>query len=186
MTAKIKIIYDDTDLKKGFNKFKDVFNKELFKGVNHALLVLQRQIIKNVSGPILKVKTGTLRRSWGASTAIKVLEEGLKVVGTIGSNLKYAAIHEFGGRITPSRANNLTIPVPENKSLKKPREYSNTYFKNGIMYEKISGKNSKRLFFLKREVTLPARRYVSTSGDQAREGMLRVMQLAINKATGVI
>jgi len=42
-------------------------------------------------------RTGTLRRSW---TVGKVVTSGTKVSTKIGSNVKYAAIHEFGGMIT--------------------------------------------------------------------------------------
>ena len=42
-------------------------------------------------------RTGTLRRSW---TVGKVTTSGTKVSTKIGSNVKYAAIHEFGGMIT--------------------------------------------------------------------------------------
>lgn len=63
-------------------------------------IVVQRLAIKaqgtvkqdKLSGQVLHVRTGTLRRSINQ----KLLETGTGVYGQIGTNVKYAAIHEFG------------------------------------------------------------------------------------------
>lgn len=63
-------------------------------------IVVQRLAIKaqgivkqdKLTGQVLHVRTGTLRRSINQ----KLLETGTGVYGQIGTNVKYAAIHEFG------------------------------------------------------------------------------------------
>ena len=68
--------------------------------VSMARLVLQltRKIKKDkLSGQVLKNRTGTLRRSISPS----VSASGTAVTGTVGTNVEYASIHEFGGR-TPA------------------------------------------------------------------------------------
>lgn len=56
---------------------------------------LQRRVELKLSGEVLQNRTGTLRRSITA----KVEQDALRVRGIVGTNLEYAAIHEYGGVI---------------------------------------------------------------------------------------
>ena len=59
------------------------------------VLELTRRIKKDkLSGQVLKNRTGTLRRSISPS----VSSSGTTVTGTVGTNVEYATIHEFGGK----------------------------------------------------------------------------------------
>jgi phage gpG-like protein len=54
---------------------------------------LQSMVVKDrLSGQVLHVRTGTLRRS----IYQKVEKSGTSVVGIVGTNVKYAAAHEYG------------------------------------------------------------------------------------------
>jgi len=52
---------------------------------------------KRTSGPVLKVRSGLLR----SSITHEVKQEGNDLVGRLGSDRVYAAIHELGGTISP-------------------------------------------------------------------------------------
>lgn len=80
------------------------FQKNLKFQVFRALTILEAEILQNLrSRSGLRVRSGTLLNSIGASK--KVYEEaGGNVVGEIGSQgVPYAAIHEFGGTTKPHR-----------------------------------------------------------------------------------
>jgi phage gpG-like protein len=49
---------------------------------------------RKLSGQALHVQTGTLRRSINRQTIV----DGGTVIGTVGTNVRYAAVHEYGFR----------------------------------------------------------------------------------------
>jgi phage gpG-like protein len=66
---------------------------EMKVGIGRATLKLQRMVVQDkLSGQVLKVRTGTLRRSIDQA----VTDEGANVVGTVSTNVKYARVHEYG------------------------------------------------------------------------------------------
>jgi phage gpG-like protein len=71
---------------------------KLRAGVGRAVLrlalLLQRKVqVEKLSGQVLKVKTGSLR----SSINIQVSEGATRVMASVGTNIRYAGIHEFGG-----------------------------------------------------------------------------------------
>ncbi len=61
--------------------------------VGRLVLRLQRKIQQEkLTGQVLKVRTGTLRRSISHA----VVEQGDAIVGTASTNVEYARVHEFG------------------------------------------------------------------------------------------
>jgi phage gpG-like protein len=54
---------------------------------------VERTAKQKVSGPVLKTKTGTLRRKINS----QFTESGDSIVGSVGLALVYGAIHEYGG-----------------------------------------------------------------------------------------
>jgi len=54
-----------------------------------------------------RVRTGYLRRSITSN----VTERGSKIIGTVGSNVVYAAIHEFGGTISAKSGDRLRFQI---------------------------------------------------------------------------
>ena len=67
----------------------------LLQKVSMLALKLEERVKRKLSGEVLNVKTGDLRRS----IANKVEQSAHAVIGTVYSSgdVKYAAIHEFGG-----------------------------------------------------------------------------------------
>jgi HK97 gp10 family phage protein len=67
-------------------------------------------VVKNkLSGQVLKRRTNEL----AGSLTSKVKKGRKEVVGQVGTKVKYAAIHEFGGEIRPVRAKALFVPLRE-------------------------------------------------------------------------
>jgi phage gpG-like protein len=58
---------------------------------------------RKLSGQVLNVQTGRLRRS----IHHEVMVSGSRIVGAVGTNVSYARIHEFGGTVQRSAHNRL-------------------------------------------------------------------------------
>lgn len=75
---------------------RDTVFLAIAEAVSRATIRIQADVVSNyLSGQVLKNRTGTLRRS--INQEVKV--EGYDVIGTVGTNVEYAAIHEYGGTI---------------------------------------------------------------------------------------
>lgn len=61
---------------------------------------------KKLSGQVLKVRSGTLRRS--IHSVVRRLHR--RLIGIIGTNVIYAPTHEFGAIIRPKKGKYLAIP----------------------------------------------------------------------------
>lgn len=70
--------------------------------------VVSRTVKHKLSGQVLKRKTGTLANSIN----VRLLNDWTAIVGT---NVKYAAIHEFGGTILPKNKKMLSWKLPDGK-----------------------------------------------------------------------
>ena len=71
-------------------------SRALRTGVSDLAVALLRHVKEDkLSDQVLHVRTGNLRRSINQ----KVTEENGTFTGSVGTNLSYAAIHEFGGTI---------------------------------------------------------------------------------------
>ncbi len=84
-----------------------------FTGSSEALLANLRQAVLRIgisvqaevkenklSGQVLHVRTGTLRRSINQ----QVSEDSTGIYGQVGTNVEYAAVHEYGGQRMPMRS----------------------------------------------------------------------------------
>lgn len=75
------------------NAFPEVIKAGLTRGIGRAVLrVLRRVKESKLSGQVLNVVTGRLRRS----VTQRVEQEGSNVVGYVGTKVKYARAHEYG------------------------------------------------------------------------------------------
>jgi phage gpG-like protein len=78
------------------NKLGSFMRLGLLKGVKKSMYFAEGQAKKNFGGPgQLRIRSGHLRRSIKS----KVLDRGggREIIGVVGSDVIYAAIHEFGG-----------------------------------------------------------------------------------------
>ena len=79
-------------------------SRDLLSYISEA--VVNRTVIHQLSGQSLNRKTGTLAKS----ITYKLLNDHISKVGT---NVAYAAIHEFGGIIRPVNAKALTFKIKD-------------------------------------------------------------------------
>ena len=138
-----------------------------------------KQIIRNLSGPILKTKSAHLRRSITGKTFKGKLIEAIVGSGIFGRKpVKYARIHEKGGRIK-AKKKFLTIPLPGVKG--RAANFPDAFIiksKKGnlLIVEKRGDKGLRPLFALKKEVTIPARHWLSQSIREMKPDLLRSLK----------
>lgn len=87
-------VVGDREVSLTFDRVRDKSLPVLEKRIRRLAIKLQSIVMKNkLSGQALKVRTGTLRRSITQTVNVS----GTAVTGIVGTNLEYAAIHEYGG-----------------------------------------------------------------------------------------
>lgn len=139
-----------------------------------------KKIIRNLSGPILKTRSAHLRRSITGRTFPGKVIKAVVGSGIFGRRaVKYARIHEFGGKIRPVKAKMLTIPLPGIKG--RAANYPDSFIiksKKGnlLIVEKAGKRGIRPLFALKKEVTIPARHWLSRSIDEMKPDLFRSMK----------
>jgi len=120
----------------------------------------------------LNVRSGRLR----SSIAVKISTNGLRTVGTIGTNVIYARTHEYGATIKPVKAKALTIPtgylrgkLGSGAVQQRARDFKDTFimqgYGNAIIAQKTgkTSKSIKPLFILKNKVKIPKRPFLEPS-----------------------
>lgn len=137
------------------------FQKRMRGGMTRGMIILQRAAKENLSGVILKNRTGTLRRS----VNYQVKEEGDTVEGATGTNVVYGRTHELG----------LTIPAHD---IYPRKALALAFSPSGIM-----GKwGNQNIIFAKKvhipDVTMPKRPWLSTAFTQKRSAIFNELQVA--------
>lgn len=85
-------IQGDAEMSARFRQAPDEVNQRLLKTLNQLGLKLQAAVKRDkLSGQVLKNRTGTLRRSINIKLATA---SDMSV--SVGTNVKYAAVHEYG------------------------------------------------------------------------------------------
>lgn len=148
--------------------------KAILEGFRNAGLITERKLKMNVSGRILKVRTGRLRSSIGSKVVVD--NQGmLAVVGSgvnKGKRVPYANIHETGGIIYPVNGKYLTIPIRAGSP-----EARRMGFKG-----KARAFSSKIVSFRKVEsVKIPKRQYLSKTLQQMRKRIMQTIQASIRR-----
>lgn len=127
--------------------------------------ITHAQLVKNTSGTILKVRTGMLRASmqWRVFSNKSIASIiGIAGSGVLdGKRVKYADIHEVGGVIRPKHGKYLKIPIRNAK-----RSHSS----------EITG------YRFVKQVTIPARRYMSKSLQQVSRRIMSKLTQKVNQA----
>lgn len=94
----IDIKWDFKKFNRGLDRIARESRPVSLTAMRRATEYVRGYIVKNkLSGQILKRKTGRLAGSIATAQEIR----GQDVIGKVGSNLKYARIHELGGVIRP-------------------------------------------------------------------------------------
>jgi phage gpG-like protein len=165
----------------------------IHKGMMKASSTVLDRLVQNVSGIILKRRTGNLAKSMGWRVNRDEKGDFEAQIGS-GASLRtdrmiYANIHETGGIIRPTRAKMLTIPLsvaktPAGVSRFTAREvrdgltqYSGSFIRRSkagnLIIFGTRGDKVVPLFILKDQVTVPARRYMSITVDQTKDQVVQ-------------
>lgn len=170
------------DSRKYYKRSKKLRNME--KGIQYQLQGWTgrtvKRIIRNISGPILKTRSGHLRRSISGRTFGGKIVKAIIGSGIFGRRpVKYARIQEKGGTIRPKKAKYLTVPFPGIKG--RAANYPNTFVlkskAGNLLIVQRQGKSGfKPLFSLKSKVTIPASHFLSESIDQMRPDLRRSLK----------
>ncbi|MEI6730058.1 MAG: phage virion morphogenesis protein [Pseudomonadota bacterium] len=92
--------------------FDNAVRISLKKAMDLAMIDLSATIKQKLSGGVLNVRTGTLRRS----ITQQINEDNSGVTGVAGTNIKYAAIHEYGGQVKTRLGTGKNPPKPGGKA----------------------------------------------------------------------
>lgn len=93
-----------------------------------------------------------------------------------GTNIEYAAIHQYGGEIRPKSGRALAIPVSREAYGKRPRAFGKPLAvvwpkgkRSGWLVERRAGRHAKTIFhyLLVSKVTIPARPFLGISDKDA-------------------
>lgn len=109
---------------------------------------------------------------------------GLSLAGVVYSNLVYAAIHEFGGTVTPKDAKWLTIPFEGVQG--RAMDYQDTFFAktasgNLVLFQKRGGE-AIPLFLLVKKAEIPARPWLNPALENNREAVTTIIGDAVKEA----
>jgi len=118
-------------------------------------------IIQNDAKKRAPYKTGTLRKSIHMETAKKTKES---IVIEVGTDLEYAAIHEFGGTITPKNSKFLAIPIGNLKG--SPRKHKLRVAQTLKGQYILVDDSGKAQYLLRRSVTISPRPYLRPALDE--------------------
>lgn len=123
------------------------------------------------------IKTRNMSRSIHQEVAEATNESATVAVGT---NLEYAAIHEFGGTIQARNSKYLAIPVGSYTG--SPRKYSDLSLRKtgGGNLVMVDGEGVVQ-YVLKQSVVIPAKPYLRPAADESHEKVTNVMMDAWKK-----
>ncbi len=103
------------DLAQRFADMPSRIDEALQNGMQLAMAALVQDVQANkLSGQVLNARSGRLRDSITAS----ISQNGAVTKGTVGSDVPYAAIHEYGGTILRGRIKTTRINEPERSYLR--------------------------------------------------------------------
>ena len=104
-SASISVKIPDLDRKiKVWQKLApEAFDRGMEAGIRAATIDISARVKKLIDGPVLNRQSGRLWRS----IQPEVFRRGGRIIGIVGTDVKYAAVHEFGATIRPKKAGGL-------------------------------------------------------------------------------
>lgn len=117
---RIKIL-GNKELQTRMKGMADKLIPALRRGILKGIIEIQGEIVRNLSGKVLQVRTDYLRPSWAQPSSISFDVRSKDVVGILGSTVAYAAIHEHGGMAGRNRSVRIPKRPYANPALKKKR-----------------------------------------------------------------
>lgn len=134
-----------------------------------------------------KQKSPKRTRTLSRSIHIEVLlEEETQAEVTVGTDVEYAAMQEFGGTITPKNAKYLAIPLTKAAEAVSPRSFP------GKLRPVMNGQSGVLVddggaaqYALKKSVTIPAHPYLRPALDEnveaVKDSMARALRQQLEK-----
>ena len=114
------VIVGDEEVRARFHRAAREIDGKLADSMGRITIRLQAHVIRNkLSGQVLNVRTNNLR----GSIHQEVIRDGSAIVGRVGTNVEYAAFHEYGFNGAQSvREHIRTIKMAFGKMLKEPKK----------------------------------------------------------------
>ena len=191
MAGEIAAAMDDGGLRRALNEAPGRLFRALKRRVHGYLFRWVRHFSASAFAGPLNVRTGTMRRAF-TSVAVGSTASSLRfITGTMKNDVPYAAIHEHGGTIRPTKAKFLTIPLEAAKTAAGvarggARFFENTFFmrsKAGNLFlMQRDGNEVRPLFLLKKEVYIPPRLGFYRAFDRQMPELIRHFNAAIEEA----
>lgn len=158
------------------------------RGMDQSLMVLEGEIRKSIKEWLQRsnsgLSTGRLMQSFKREVLTR---KDHTVVGVVGSDLPYAAIHEFGGTITPKKSSALTIPMKREARRRGARSFPElfVYKTNGKAFlARRKGESLEVLYFLAKRVEIQPKGYLARAEKRALPKMGEVMGKRLTLAFG--
>lgn len=162
-----------------FQKMPERLRVELRVGVGRAALMVQKLTKEKLSDQVLHVRTGRLRRSIN----VRQMEDAAEVKATIGTNVSYAAVHEFGFTGTVNVKGHLrhaTITAKV-RGIAKFDAKTMTLKKGRLKTVKLRGAESQVMAHT-RKVNVPERSFLRSALNQMRPEIKIEFQHAVQRA----
>jgi hypothetical protein len=174
----------------------------LVDGMRRVGMEIERHVKGSLSGALLKVRTGTLRRAVFSRGEKAGQADAVAVVGVDSGKAAYGKAHEFGGTIKPAKGKFLAIPVgaamtkggvgrfSARELMQDPKQfgYTGAFFSKHVLFGKKPGGAAVPLFVLKPSVTIKEKRFVRGAIDAKREWakteLAKVVAVALKKLFG--
>ncbi|MDZ4810752.1 MAG: hypothetical protein SGI96_21155 [Bacteroidota bacterium] len=152
----------------GVARYKKALSLEMWRSLTLIEAAIIQEIRKNFN-----TRTGGLLNAVEST----VVETKNEVIGLINVNKVYAAIHEFGGIITPKRAQYLRFPVASNMKPDGSPIVTDSGISQKVMLPLrkgdgwliLDGARNAPMFLLKKSVTIPKRPYVAPAFEKTRD-----------------
>lgn len=109
------VIIGDREVAARFQGMPECLRVVLRREITNLTVELQGYIkAEKLSGQVLNVRTGNLRRNINH----RITETGSTITGTVGTNVEYARLHEYGGTV---KEHLRTMTMEWGKPMKAPK-----------------------------------------------------------------
>ena len=95
-------IVGDTEVIARLSAIPNRVQQGLVRTLQRFQLDMIREVVRKLSGPVLKRRTGVLASSINLGAGVSRFEQSSnQLTAIVGTNVKYGGIHEFGGHTPP-------------------------------------------------------------------------------------
>ena len=146
------------------------------RSITRSLLELVAEVKSNkLSGQVLRNRTGRLRRSIHSSG---VKDSGSEISGVVGTNVEYAAAHEYGftGTVTVKAHMRIT-----KASMKAAMGFKGLKKSERLTYARSSGAGGATVKSHSRKVNIPERSFLRSALKEMAPGFIARLQADINE-----